>query len=434
MALETVFAGIGIIILIGFLGEFVFSKTQIPDVLWLILIGMILGPVFHIVRPDELQGAASIFTTFALLFILFEGGLHIRVRDLMKSMYGATIITISNFVLATLAITAIAKFFGFDWGTAALLGTILAGTSSAVVVPVVRRLNMGKENSLVLVLESAFSDVLCIVASLTIMQILTIKAVDFGVVLQSVFGSFAIAIFLGSIIGLAWILLLDRVPTLSKSYMSTIGVLLIIFGLTEFARSSGAIAGLAFGIMLGNSRKILSYTEGEDTDTLTASARIFFSQISFFVKTFFFVYIGILIAFADFRLIILGLLITGIAFIIRPIPVRLAWKKSDIPTDKSVMESIVPKGLAAAVLAQLALETGIPGARMIQTPVFTTILFSIIITTIMLFFVRHGKKGKAIVIPEKQNGHTPPKKLHSSRKKRPFAKHKLAILKTLTRR
>ena len=391
MSVDAIFAAAGIIIILGFLSDWIFSKTNIPDVLWLILIGLLLGPILQFVRPDSLGYAASIFTAFALLFILFEGGLHIRIKDLMRSMYGATTITVVNFVLTVLVITIIAKYFGWSLANSLLLGTILGGTSSAVVVPIVKRLHMGKDNSLVLILESAFTDVLCIVATLTIIQIVKLQSINLGGVLNSLFGSFAIAIFVGGVTGFLWILLLERFELLSKSYISTIGVLLIVFGLTEFAQSSGAIAGLTFGIVIGNSRKILSLAEGEDVDPLSSSARAFFSQISFFVKTFFFVYIGILTSLAQLQPILIGLVIAVAVFLIRPIPVKLVFKPQESPKDKPLMEVIVPKGLAAAVLAQVPMQEGIQFTEQLLTPVFSAIFFTIAITTLMVFLVKNGK-------------------------------------------
>ena len=383
--LHTIFAGVGIIILLGFISDLIFSKTEIPDVIWLILVGILIGPVFKFITQESIQQTALVFTSFALLFILFEGGLHIRIKDLMKSMYGATAITIANFLLTTIVITVIATFAGWNWINSLLLGTILGGTSSAVVVPIVRKLSMGSDNSLILILESAFSDVLCIVASLSIIEIVAAGDPKFGTVINSLFGSFAIAIFIGAITGFLWILLLEKFKTLSKSYISTIGVLMLIYSLTEFANSSGAIAGLTFGIVLGNSRRILSLAESDATDTLSVSARAFFSQISFFVKTFFFVYIGILVVLTDYVPIILGFIISLAIFFVRPIPVKLAFKSGEKPKDRAVMESMIPKGLAAAVLAQVPAQAGIEGASQIITPVISTIFFTIVITTIMVF-------------------------------------------------
>ncbi len=393
MAVDTIFAAIGVIIIFGFLADLIFSKTNVPDVFWLITIGIFIGPVMDIVSPDAFGNAAMIFTYFALLFILFEGGLHIRIKDLMRSMYGATTITVVNFVLSVIVITIIARFFGWNLVNSLLLGTMLGGTSSAVVVPIVKKLQMSKNNSLVLILESAFTDVLCIVATLTVIQIVNLNSISLGGVLNSLFGSFAIAIFVGGIIGFFWILLLEKFASLSRSYISTIGVLMIVFGLTEFSGASGAIAGLTFGIVMGNSRKILSLAEGEDeeADALPSSARMFFAQISFFVKTFFFVYIGVLTNIADWGPIVLGIAIAVAVFIIRPVAVKLAYKPQDNKDDKPIMESMVPKGLAAAVLAQLPMQYGIPNSEQILTPVFAAIFFTIALTTILVFLVKRGK-------------------------------------------
>ncbi len=392
MAIDTTFAAIGVIIILGFLSDLIFSRTNVPDVFWLILIGMLIGPVMGIVKPDSFGNAATIFTSFALLFILFEGGLHIRIKDLMRSMYGATTITLVNFVLSVIVITFIARFFGWSLVNSLLLGTMLGGTSSAVVVPIVKKLQMSKNNSLVLILESAFTDVLCIVATLTIIQIVKLNSVSLGGILNSLFGSFAIAIFTGGVIGFFWILLLEKFESLSRSYISTIGVLMIVFGLTEFSGASGAIAGLTFGIVMGNSRKILSLAEGEEeTDALSSSARAFFSQISFFVKTFFFVYIGVLTSLSEWRLIALGLAIAAAVFIIRPVSVKLAYRPQENGDDKPIMESMVPKGLAAAVLAQVPMQYGIPNSDKILTPVFAAIFFTIALTTLLVFLVKRGK-------------------------------------------
>lgn len=390
MDLEVVLAAVGLIIIIGYLAEIFFIKTNVPDVIWLILLGFLIGPVLHLVSPIEVAQTANFFTAFALLFILFEGGLHIRINDLMRSMYGATTITLVNFILTAAAIAGIARWFGWEWSNAILLGTMLGGTSSAVVVPIVSKLKMSTPNSLILILESAFTDVIAIVASLTIINIVELGNISARSVLNELFGSFAIAIFVGGIAGFVWILLLERFASLTKSYILSIGVLLVVYGITEFAQSSGAIAGLTFGIVMGNARKILSLTHLAD-DTLTSSAKLFFSQISFFVKTFFFVYIGLLIDITQIIPLVMAAIITLAVFAIRPISVRLAYKQpEELNADKQIMEAMVPKGLSAAVLAQVPLQRGLPGAENFLTPVISTIFLTILFTTLFVFLAGRG--------------------------------------------
>ena len=72
MLVLHVLTGAGLVILFGYLAEFLFKKFFIPDVLFLIIIGYILGPdISGLIDPSGLGLSASIFTTFTLLFLLF---------------------------------------------------------------------------------------------------------------------------------------------------------------------------------------------------------------------------------------------------------------------------------------------------------------------------------------------------------------------------
>ena len=92
------------IIFFGFFAEFLFSKLKIPDVLLLVLFGIVLGPYgFKYVMPDSLAAIAPIFTTFALLFLLFDGAFNIDIVSFAKGLGKGMVITIYNFFIASIA-------------------------------------------------------------------------------------------------------------------------------------------------------------------------------------------------------------------------------------------------------------------------------------------------------------------------------------------
>jgi cell volume regulation protein A len=62
------------IFLIGTFGEVVFSRTKVPDVVWLIVVGILIGPVLGIVSRETLLGIAPYFSALTLVLVLFEGG------------------------------------------------------------------------------------------------------------------------------------------------------------------------------------------------------------------------------------------------------------------------------------------------------------------------------------------------------------------------
>ena len=72
---------VAVILLLGAVGEFVFSRTGIPDVLWLVCAGVVAGPVFGLVSPTLLQPAVPLFGAVALTIILSGGASRLRVED-----------------------------------------------------------------------------------------------------------------------------------------------------------------------------------------------------------------------------------------------------------------------------------------------------------------------------------------------------------------
>ncbi|MBN2368470.1 cation:proton antiporter [Candidatus Woesearchaeota archaeon] len=398
MGLVTLFSIAAIVIFIGFLGEWIFDKTNIPDVIWLMILGIFLGQFVNISGNEVFQQISPIFTTFALIFILFEGALNIDLRKLISGIIGGSSLSFLNFLLSLMIVPLVMLLLGWGFGEGLLLGAIIGGASSAVIIPLTKRLNIHSSTALVLTFESAISDVLCIVGALTIVNMLTLNSLNLGTIVQEIVISFGLATFVGIVGGLTWFKVQKVMDRFSKSYMTTIAALMLLYGFVEFLGSNGAIACLSFGIIVGNSKKIFSFLENQKEHGMTPSAKFFYSEISFFVKTFFFVYIGLIIDLSNIGLIILGLLLTILLFLTRPWAVSISNRKKRIDDkDRVFMEILTPKGLAAAVLAQLPMQyvTDYPDkfshASQFSTIVLAVIFFSILISTLGVFLTEKGK-------------------------------------------
>jgi cell volume regulation protein A len=388
------------IMFIGFLAEIIFKKTNIPDVLILIGVGIILSSVLGWTNKDVLEGGATLFTTFALVFVLFQGALSINFVTLIKSLPSTFKLTIINFILTVIIVALIAYFgFGYNLNLSLLIGMILGGTSSAVVIPLVNNVEIKEKYSSVLTLESALSDVLCIIGTITVLEIINTGKVLPGSIFKSVFTSFSLAIVTGLIIGILWVILLHKSDHLSKSYMMTIAMVVALYALVEspLIQASGAIAALVFGLVLGNSKSLLelkrrkkSEEDERVTSVVSFSAKNFYSEISFFVKTFFFVYLGILIDFTNPTIFLYGAILTIGIYLVRPFAVRLVFPKNNVAQkERSMLEILIPKGLAAAVLAGVAVQSGaLVGYEVIFTnTVLSVVLLSIVLTSVLIFLV-----------------------------------------------
>ena len=380
---------IGLLIFISHLFAGIFEKKGIPDVLMLMIIGIIIGPIFNLVTPESFGIVTGIFTTVTLVFILFQGGLDLRFETMQSALRGMTLLTCINFAATTLVVGLIAwLLLGLEPIPSFALGAILGGTSSAVVIPLVKQLKLQESARTILVLESALSDVLCIVFVLALIQAYSADGIRVGAIIGSIISSFTLAALLGVASALLWSVLLAKIRTIKNSMFTTPAFVFVIYGIAEVLGFSGAIAALAFGVTLANidrfHLKTIQRFVNRGLNTFNDTEKQFFSEIVFLLKTFFFVFIGISIQFTNGWALLFGFFITIVIYILR-IPVVKFSIYEALPTiDLTIMSTMVPKGLAAAVLASLPLQYGLPGGEMIRDLTYAVILTSIVLTSILI--------------------------------------------------
>ena len=387
-----------LIILIGFLiflGHYlaqVFDRTKIPDVVGLMLVGMLLGPVFHVIDPATFGRAGRVFSNIVLVFILFESGLEVRFEQLRSALRGTLGLTSLNFVVTTAVVAVLGHYFAeLDWLSALILGTILGGTSSAVVTTLVRKVVLRQQTATTLVMESALSDLFTLAIPIALINFYTGTSFNVVTLFSQIISSLIAAVLAGVSGGYFWSVLLNRVPTLLKTRFSTPAFVFILYGMAELLRFSGPIAVLFFSITLANVtllrpgglRRYLPTRHVE----LTGAEKDFFAEIVFLLRTFFFVYVGMSIVLDSGYLIVLGLGMAVLLFVVR-IPVVLATAARNTPQfDMAFMSVMIPKGLGAAVLATLPTQRGVPSGPAIQTITFAVIMATTLLSTGLFFLV-----------------------------------------------
>lgn len=388
-----IIAFIGLLIFAAHLFTEIFSRKRIPDVLLLMVIGLVLGPVFHLVKPEDLGPVASVFTTITLVIILFQSGTELNFNTLLNSIRGTMRLTLFNFFATMIVVVLLGLINKVDILTTLMLGAIVGGTSSAVVIPLVSQLKISPKGSTILILESAFSDVLCIVFAWAFIQASQSGSMNVGRVIGNIVSSFILATVIGIIAAIIWSYILRKVRHVKNSILTTPAFVFIVYGFNEWLGFSGAIAALAFGVGMANidaiydSSKIVRGLFKKEPAKLNDTEKQLFSEVVFLLKTFFFVYIGVSIKLDEFMPIIIGLAITVVLFIFRIPIVKLSARheKDVMPMeDKLFMAGIVPKGLAAAVLATVPVQMGLENGEIIQNVVFAVILFSITFTSILV--------------------------------------------------
>jgi cell volume regulation protein A len=387
--MSTTILFIGLMVFFAHFLSLQFRKTNIPDVLVLVIVGIVLGPVLGFVSPADFGKVGSLFATIALVVILFEGGTTLDMNVLGKSLSSTGKLALGCFLLTTLIVAAVGMYaLGLTVLPAAMLGLTLGSTSPAVIIPLVKALRVSEKPATVLVLESALTDVLSIVGVFALLQVQNQGAVGAGHLVGSVLSAMVFAAVIGVLGGIGWLLVLGRVRDFPNTISSTLAFVFIVYGATEGLGFSGAIASLALGITLTNFEKFkLNRIPSIDRNIVPLNEvdLIFYSEAVFLLKTYFFVYMGISIHFGAVQIAVTAVAMVLAIYVMRIVLTRFVFRDPEYSLrDTAFTSMLAPKGLAAAVLAALPLQYGVAGGEVIRDTTYMAVLFSITLTALLV--------------------------------------------------
>ncbi len=406
MNVNTALLAFSLIAIFGFLSEALFRRTNIPDVLFLIVLGFIIGPNgFGYTSPEDLASVAPVCTTFTLLILIFDGAFNINLSSLIREFSSSLILTIYNFVISTIVVGGIFYYIhqyhldGTTLMASMVIGFSLAGVSSSFVIPILSQIRVGGKLFSRLALESALTDVFCIVATLSVIEVYTTGIFGVQKTLTYLIELFAIAGFIGVLGGIIWIVI--RVFE-EQNYIITIAYLILVYLATEYFGGNGPIAALFLGLILNNSKQLSSIKEGIlsrsvaekqkaiqgdlGIEVTSATEKRYYNLISFFLKALFFIYVGILLDITDQTALVVGSILSVLIMITRMGSMPLT---KGMPKDqRQLVNAVFARGLAAAVLIQAVIQAGMPGAEYMARVVYVVIIGTIVLSSLRVFVLR----------------------------------------------
>src|SRR5665213_446704 len=135
----------GVIILaIGTITGFVAQKCKIPDVAIFLVVGIAIGPqALGLIEIRSDSALYQLILLFGASYILFDGGASLRL-DVLKRVWITIVVLATVGVVITAAIIGIVAHavLGLPWIVALLLGSVLASTDPATLVPIFRQVRI----------------------------------------------------------------------------------------------------------------------------------------------------------------------------------------------------------------------------------------------------------------------------------------------------
>ncbi len=358
----------------GYIANIFSEKTKIPASLFMIIIGLLIGPIFGFINPADFRGAAGIFATLAIVIILIDSGLEFDISALFKKMFDAALFTILVNVLITLSVGFFVHYvFGWNLLHGFLLGIVSSGTTTVMVQVLLDGLNINRETKHLLVLESILNDTTLIIIAVSLINIIkqgSVSLLDsiFAMV-QSVLVEFSIGLLFAIIFFSIWFKTVKQIPPHKKrNYVFILGIIFILYGVAEFFGGSGVMAALFFSLLLGNIHLIMKtlnlkekYYRKEHIQSLR-SIKLIQLDFSFFIRTFFFVFLGMITDLSLVTLPLLYLMVAILAIMIstRYISVRIiSFIEHKYRKHAFLISTMIPRGFVATLLAFLPYNEGI---------------------------------------------------------------------------
>lgn len=387
MNTAAIIISLALIILVSYFLTFATAKIKIPAVVILIFLGIglqFVSRAFQFEIP-ELSTIISILGTIGLILIVLEASLEIGITHANKGLFikafcaALGIIGLSSFLLYI----SLGYFFSLQGKNVLLACVALSIISSAIIIPSVRTLN--EEKKMFLTLESAFSDVIGVIAFNFVenTEVLSIGAVG-GYALQ-IIAMLIVAVI--AVFGLGAILKLN---TTKIRYFVILAIILLLYGIGKYYHLSALIIVLLFGLALANFEKLKKlatiewFKNVELKDEITKFEEMN-NEISFVVRTFFFVIFGLsmnLTALDNIQTLAIGGIILIILYASRFIVLLPLFRKHIVTTVFAA-----PRGLITILLFYQIPFSSEESAM--QNYLGIAVLGSILVMTLIILCAKH---------------------------------------------
>ncbi len=384
---------LGLIGFIGFLCQWFSAKVKLPAILFLLLAGILLGPVFSVFDPNVLFGDLLFpYISLSVAVILFEGALTLKRTELAEiGRPVRRMITSGVIINAGLMMVATHYLMGLSWSLSALFGAMMVVTGPTVIMPMLKTVRPTPKIANVLRWEGIAIDPIGALIAVLVFEWIAVQnaaaevSETFTVFIGTILTGLLIGLFAGYLFGL--FLRHHLIPEKLHNFAALASVCLVFAISDGLMHESGLLAVTVMGVLLANMKDVHIDPILEFKEDLTVV----------FVSTLFIV----LAARLDLNAFLaLGwgavVLLLVMQFIARPLKVIFSFRGSDFSwPEKAMVAWIGPRGIvAAAVSSVFALrlsELGVDGADTL-----VPLAFSIIIGTVVLQSLSSRPLAKAL--------------------------------------
>lgn len=345
------------IFVIGYACEKLSNVIKIPSLVFMILLGILIGPYAMHFMDDTMMKYASLFKNGALIIILLRSGLGIQQSVLKEVGVSAIKMSIFPCLLEGSAILICAHLlFDLPIREAGMLGFMIAAVSPAIIVPGMLHILKHHHNKRVptlLLASSSIDDIIAITLFTMFQQMQANHPISLLIMIPlQILGAILFAY-----IAYRLFLLFTKILPASLYIFCILTLAMILYLMSDTIHYSGMLSIMACGYFIANHASC---------DIEAANRQL--NQIWKYAKFFLFILIGAQVnisAITAAGLYSIILLFIGILFRFLGVQISL-WKSTLSRNEKRFATlSFLPKATVQAALGSIPLSLGFPHGELL---------------------------------------------------------------------
>ena len=242
---------LSLVFISGLAGAYIAQALRLPRIIGMLAAGIIVGPCCLGVLDEKILYISPDLRKLALVIILIKAGLSLNLEDLKRVGRPSLLLSFLPAAFEVAAVTFIAPLlFGISYTEAALLGSVLAAVSPAVVIPkmtelIDSRYGTGKSIPQMILAGASLDDIFVIVLFSTFLT-----ASRSGTLNLSSFADIPVSVLSGIAAGIISGLILSRIMksmknlTLPHKVIMILSLALLLTGAEDIIKPYFAFSGL----------------------------------------------------------------------------------------------------------------------------------------------------------------------------------------------
>lgn len=369
---------IAVILLLGLLVGWLFSKMKLPSLLGMIIVGIVLSPHCLNMVDESILAISGDLRQIALVIILTRAGLSLNLSDLKKVGRPAILMCFVPACIEMIGTIIFAPLLlGVSILDAAIVGSVIAAVSPAVVVPRMIKLideGYGKDKSIPqLILAGASVDDVFVIVVFTALTTLASTGKVSAASFMQIPTSILLGVLLGGIVGIFLVCFFRRFHI--RDSVKVLIILSVSFLFLELQNRlegivsvSGLLAIMSMSIIINQKYDILAKRLSAKYNKLWLGAEVFlFVLVGIAVELKYAISAGIVV-----------ILLVVLALVFRMMGVALSLFKTNLNRKERLFCAVAytPKATVQAAIGTIPLAMGLSCGEIVLTVAVVSILLT----------------------------------------------------------